>query len=1294
MKRRLLFITFVLFALFVFAALIIVRPTLWTNQLLSFFNNQLEDRYNIEISAERLTGNILNQLSGDNVVVTTMSDSVLFTAHSLTIQYAPWKVVIGEFAIDEIHIDKPVIYYNEGLELLTKQITSIEYPQSNDLEATPRGQFTIETLRINEGRFVYGSAQNQLNVSKITGEMRIDQGERALTITGDFSSIEAIRPEQQLRSIKFLIHQYPDSLRINNIEFMYDSAFVLLEGKVNITPETMVNLNFQTSQLSLGTILPRYGVTYFEDDQWDIKGNIKTDFQEYQLYTSFTGVLDEKTRASGSLELSAGEQFIDIPSGNITLGSSNVTFNGHYTMNQGGNANVGFQSVNLHDFFETLPVTALDGNMTLVDSSGKLSNPDLTASIDLQPSRIDDYTVTNVLGNLSFRDDTLSVHDSLFVEFATADWYLNGWYSLGGALELDLQFATARFDYLSTALDFPKIYGEAYGDVSLSGTIDSTALDSRIRLRNFGFREFHFDTVAAYTSLANVQTLREGRLFVEARNGEAWGKNVAFGNLAAETVGDSVIVQNLRLSDQDDHLYVSGGISKDMRGKLSKVELQYKNTFIHNRTPLPFQIHENGLNISQGVLGVNNGLVTFSGTVKGADTLRTQVDFTNIDLGPLNRLLQKPIPFTGVFNGTTTFISKGKHKNIFTDVELTNVIWRDLHYSDVRAQLEYLNKAISITNGEIRSQEGGAMTFEGTIPFDLESLLEADSLRLQPMLQISGDIRLDGIFLENYIRFIPIKQKMAGEVSGVVTVGGVLADPEATFDLEIHQPRFDAIEGYHLASTGSYEDNRLTFDDIQLQETAESGHYAGEGHLPLEIDLLKPVFRLHRDKQMQLDFHAETPRLQFLSKYMSDVDAVTGDFTLDLRVSGTPDSPRRDGQVTIKDANIEVKSLENEINGVNGRGILRNDTMEVRDFRAKMRSPGDREIIEGAFNRLKHWVSSLFNREVPDRGPNLRLSGSLDFARFFNPELNLQLDGENLYIRTLLGEIEGVADASISVTGRDSLLMVGELQPEEVILRMDFAKDDTPREITQGGGGRFVEYNLHTTFPGNFYIRNAQVNAEFEGDIWIVRHGAEPLNFSGSMNVIRGKYYYYNDTFTIQEGQIIFDPVEFNPRLNIVATTEIEDQVEVTIKLSGELDNPKISLETSDEGGGYSESEILEILTFSQELEQGLAAPDIQPIFTAYLEKQLEQYGSQLMGLETFELETEGQSIQNLENVTITVGRRVAPNLYFTYGRGFLAENPTNTLGLEYQLNRYMSFVGEVDEEGLYHFKYRLKYNY
>lgn len=1271
--------------------LIIMRPTLWTNQLLSYFNSQLETRYKLEIQAERLTGNILNQLSGDNVSVTTVQDSVLFTANSLTLRYSLWKVIIGEFAIDAVHIDQPVVYYNEGLDLLTQQVASGDLGQ-----ATQRQPFTIERLSINEGQFVYGTGSQQVNVSKITGKMHIDQDDEALAITGDFSSIEAIRPAQQLRSIKFLIHQYPDSIQFNNVEFMYDSAFVLLNGQLDLDPETHLELNYQTSNLSLGSILPQFGITYLSNDEWDIKGRLDTDFTEFDITTEFDGNLNASTPASGFFDFTVTNQAISVPAGTLNIGDGSLQFAGQYNFDSGGNAEVQAEHLNLQSFRQDLPTTDISGVFDLREEAGSLTDPALYSNIRLTSSSVKNYTISNLEGRLALSNDTLRFVDSLSVGYKTAEWLLHGWYALNGELNLEIDVSTDRFDYLAKSLNLPVIYGEANGNFSIDGTIDTTSIDGRLQLRNFGFREFHFDTIAAYIQLDDIQRRRDGEMFVEAREGNAWGKEVAYGNLSAISQDDSVVIRNFELSDGDDHLYITGGISEALRGEVNKLELRYRNTFIHNRTPLPFQIENNRLAISQGVIGVNDGLVTFTGNVRSGDSLRTHAEFTNIDYGPLNQLLQDPLPVTGVLNGSFTYAGAGERQVIYSDLEIANVVWRDLHYQRIGAEIEYEDQVLTVNNGKIQTHEEGAISFTGQMPIDIIGMVKGDTIDFTKNLQFSSKLDLEGIYLEDYTQFIDINQSMSGLVSGTINLDGITADPNITFDLSVQHPVFDRIEGYHLEASGGYDSGTMEFTRLYLEETREGGIYQGSGTLPLTIDLYTPVIELRRDDPMDLKFHAETPQLQFLSKYMGKVDAVTGVFTLDLLVSGTPNNPERNGQITIDSSTVEVATLENEITGISGRGILRNNRMQLRDFTAKMHSPQDREIIEGVFQRFRHWVSNLFDREVAQRKPNLAVNGSLDFAHFFQPGLNLRIKGEDIYIRTLLGEIEGITGADMTLTGRDSLVIAGDLQPEEVVLRMSFSGNNIPQEIAPNRGeGRYVEYNLHTTFPGNFYIRNDQVSAEFEGDIWIVRHGDEPVNFSGQLNVIRGKYYYYDDTFTIQEGQIYFDPVEFNPRLNIVATTEIEDQVEVQLTLSGELDNPSINLETPGEGQRYTEQEILEILTFNERIEEGINTQALgQSIFTSYLEQQLENYGSQLIGLETFDVEAEGQGLQNLENVTITMGRRVAPNLYFTYGRGFFAENPTNTVGLEYQLNRYMSLLGEVDEEGLYHFKYRLKYNY
>jgi hypothetical protein len=319
MKRRLFFIIFVFFALIFFSALVLVRPSLWTSQLLSYFNTQIDERYNLNISATRLSGNMLNNLTGEDVTVTTQQDSVLFTANSLTIQYSPWKILIGEFAIDEIHIDRPTIFYTEGVQVLIEQMQT----PSSEIIATPkvgREQFIIERISIEEGQFIYHTSNNELDVNKVTGELRVEQGSEALEITGDFSSLQAVTPQQQIKSIEFLVHQYSDSLVFNRVRFMYDSASVALSGVVNYEQDPRLQADYQLSQISVGTILNRVGIWFPHEDEWDISGTLNTDFQTYEVDTRFEGSLNALTTGSGEIRFNASRDRLEIASSKSVSG--------------------------------------------------------------------------------------------------------------------------------------------------------------------------------------------------------------------------------------------------------------------------------------------------------------------------------------------------------------------------------------------------------------------------------------------------------------------------------------------------------------------------------------------------------------------------------------------------------------------------------------------------------------------------------------------------------------------------------------------------------------------------------------------------------------------------------------------------------------------------------------------------------------------------------------------------------------------------------------------------------------
>ena len=250
-----------------------------------------------------------------------------------------------------------------------------------------------------------------------------------------------------------------------------------------------------------------------------------------------------------------------------------------------------------------------------------------------------------------------------------------------------------------------------------------------------------------------------------------------------------------------------------------------------------------------------------------------------------------------------------------------------------------------------------------------------------------------------------------------------------------------------------------------------------------------------------------------------------------------------------------------------------------------------------------------------------------------------------------------------------------------------------------------VNYKLNFPISGNFVLRNSQIDAQLGGELSISMFGDQNADYSGELFVREGKFYYYGDIFTIASGYLAFDTKGFNPYLDLSAFTKIQDE-NITINLVGPLDNPNLGLESSS---GFSESDILELLTIrsrfeDQEISSSGLGSQAQSIFVAYLEKELERNFMQISGLDKLGL-IEDVSISGTSALIdpsrsqedLVIKAQVSKNLSlnYSYKRSFSFSNaPYNQVGVELKVNPYFSLIGNVDELGNMHVKYRLRYSY
>jgi hypothetical protein len=255
-------------------------------------------------------------------------------------------------------------------------------------------------------------------------------------------------------------------------------------------------------------------------------------------------------------------------------------------------------------------------------------------------------------------------------------------------------------------------------------------------------------------------------------------------------------------------------------------------------------------------------------------------------------------------------------------------------------------------------------------------------------------------------------------------------------------------------------------------------------------------------------------------------------------------------------------------------------------------------------------------------------------------------------------------------------------------------------------GDKTWDLDLNVEFPSNFWVKNSDINAEFSGPLEILRT-AGVYNFLGTLEVVRGKYFLLDKTFTIEPGgQIIYDNIEQpDPNLALNVSTRIRSQgrfsefepeenytFDLNLTISGTLTNPVISGDVS------AESIIPTLLTNYRpsDLDTLRGNPVTQRITVGsvgMLASQVSRLGTRHLGVETFEIDPGlGRTFDPLAT-RLTIGAYTLPNLY-VFGSSTFNLDKGQEVGAEFRLGRHYLFEGRRDEFNLYHLNLKFHWEY
>ncbi len=554
--------------------------------------------------------------------------------------------------------------------------------------------------------------------------------------------------------------------------------------------------------------------------------------------------------------------------------------------------------------------------------------------------------------------------------------------------------------------------------------------------------------------------------------------------------------------------------------------------------------------------------------------------------------------------------------------------------------------------------------------------------------QIDFDARLDGrISVENF-QFAPYWQRafpgfpLSGRLSLQARLSGNFDYPRISGTGKATELAYLNSPLGELNGTFSYQARQLRVDSISLHHP--EWHFEGNGVFPVDLafaSVTPRVLPIPQNFTVTGKGQALTPVTWFLPDV---VESIAGDWSMSIQLTGTPQQPRFGGWARLTDGVIKAVEIENPIEDLDVELELHQDTITVH------RAAGS---IKGQKTKV---------------GPNIAANGRVIVQSVDNYLYNLQITAKEIPIQFEFQDYELTADVDVAVVGSSPPKVSGTIK----ILRAEDREPFSYESDIVLPDTTLWDWDIAVVSPGNYWIRNDDVQAELELDLRLLReYGIISVLGNAQFVAGRGKVYVFDRVGRIDQGELTFDrPGSSDPRLDLTLTfripsatpeqtngaggqTEYARDVDLTLLVTGYASEPLIS---SAEGSPYSDQDILLLLAANRATTQGTASGEGDLYFsrirfaaTNLFFSQVEREMARTLGIETVNVRT-GATAAETE---LTVGSYFMRNFY-VYGSSRVSLDRGQEVGFEYRIRRGLYFDGRRDKMNQYRLNLHLNLEY
>jgi len=1256
--------------LFSITVLVLLTPSLWKELIEYRINDQLTKRGDWEISFDKVSGHLLANVSIQSLKLTNLNKSSIFISN-----------------VDlRLNMLESLFGYPSFKYLKLKEVTTtlFQSKKSSDLRSDPfdlkeilEQKFTVDRLQF-DGRVTIP----ELTILKdflfqFDGRFDLDMNSLNLDVNELYFAIEETGFDMRLE--KSRISLYPGKLVCENINGTIDSLGVRGKFSYNWLDDKDMRIDVFLDQYQI----PK---TFFDKlplqpklSALETEIHIRSDLKTFEGNITLTNDLGLHT--AGNISLSNFDDFFSLDQVKLEGEDASLSMNGIYQKDGHFNASIQLTDFDLNKWIiDDLP-TDLNGLVAIEGTVEESRLEHITLTMELLETKLYKDRDISVSGTVDYVNELLNIEELLELSIGNSRVIVTGTSDFKNEVyNLDLDLDNADVFIINNFWSDSLENGKATGSLFVSGPFNNPNLSAELVLRNINYKNFYLESFEFFGSLNSADKYTTGDCQLRVGSGTWNEQSFESGVVDLSYTQDGLEIQSAEFKNNNDFFQLSGFLKNDGNGVFDRLQIATNQQYLINTKPVEFTLGEgvdlleldwgkNELTLKPFEFHVNDGIL--SGFLTFTDEIDGLLKISNIGTDILDYLIPDEwIKIQGQVFGELSVTSREHSLDYSIDLAIKNGEIAAQPFDELIISTFYRDSILHIEEITLIHGDKTGIQVAGVVPQDFE---ESNPIEIDAM------INMKKVDISIFTQFIPDWFALDGVVSGDLNFGGLPNKTKFNFDLSIDDGVFEGLELGHVTGMGLYDSRRLYFNQFSAIRGKDHA-IAAVAYLPLDLNFnSENLGEMFMADSMWVDVSGDFNHLEFLSEYLIDVDSLPGNHNVSLQIAGTPDKLVRNGEISIKDGFIYTILLDEPIKSVNGKGILVNNLLSIEN------------LVGAATIKPENYKANIF------------VDGNINMTKFFEPYYNLNAKGNNVFFKTLLGDIEGMVNIDVRISGRDTIKIAGGIEAIDAVMYQEF-EVNTLSIAELDPSNTIINYKLNFPITGKFVLRNSQIDAQLGGELSISMFGNQSADYSGELFVREGKFYYYGDIFNITNGYLAFDTKGFNPYLDLSAFTKIKEE-NITITLVGPLNNPKLGLESSS---GFSESDILELLTIrsrfeDQEISSSGLGSQAQSIFVAYLEKELERNFLQISGLgrlgiiEDVSISGASALIDPTGSDDLVIKAQVSRNLSlnYSYKRSFSLVNPDhNQVGVELKLNPYFSLTGNVDELGNMHVKYRLRYSY